>query len=208
MRLVGQFITATITRVSFDKIPLYDVRTNDGAFFRGIPTKAAGNSFYPLSVDDSVLLLFPNGLHDLPYIIGADVRNIEESTPTSTIQADYEPDALDTQIRQNNEVLSLGASGTTLDTAVGFRVQVPADGALRISRSGQSENNVIQAQPFIDSLFSYLSALEATISAMQTQIATLASAQSIVLPPPVPPPSSTAAKVDAETTISDALKIP
>lgn len=242
MRLLGQFITATVTRVSFDKEPLYDVRTNDGAFFRGIPTKAAGRSFYPLAVYDSVLLLFPNGAHDLPYIIGADVAHIKESTPSREINADYEPDALDIQIRQDSEVLSLGASGTTIDTAVGVRVQLPELGVLRVSRAGQSDNNVLEAQPFIDSLYAYLSALEATVNAMQAQVAALSSAQGtagtvialqaqvaalsaaaglsgtptavaaavppLAIPAPVSPPSSAAAKVDAETTISGALKIP
>jgi hypothetical protein len=74
------------------------------------------------------------------------------------------------------------------------------------------ENEILRAQPFIDSLFSYIAELESTIVAMQAQLAEVSVATGLNLSPTfieatTPPSSSSVAKREAEGTISPDLKI-
>jgi len=74
------------------------------------------------------------------------------------------------------------------------------------------ENEILRAQPFIDSLFSYIAELESTITAMQAQLAEVSVATGLNLSPTfieatTPPSSSSVAKREAEGTISPDLKI-
>jgi len=212
--MITSFYSATVTRVSHESgSPLYDVRTNEGAIYRRVPLRGFSDSFAPCSVGQSVHLSFPRGRYDLPFIVGADVTLVTESTDSATRSADYEPDSRDLQLRHAGNTLSLSSSGTTIDAPVAVRVQLPTSGAFRVSRDGAAANTVLEAQPFIDSLYGHLSSLELTIIAMQTQINALSAALGLSTTPTniaatTPPASAGVAKVSAEATKSDAIEIP
>ena len=209
MKLGNNHLTATVTRVYYgERGPLYDVRTNDGATFRGVRVRGMSASFYPVSVDQEVHLLRPRGAYDPPYIVGADLTSIVESTPSATTSEDYSPDALDLQIRHADNTLSLSESGVTVSTDV-FRVQ---GGPLRVSLDGDAPHSVLRGQQFIDSLYAYIAELETAIGALQTQVGVLSSAlgvagTSTAIAASIPPSSSATAKANAEQAISSTIKI-
>ena len=209
MKIGNNHLTARVTRVYYGEDgPLYDVRSNDGATFRGVRVRGMSASFFPVSVDQEVHLLRPRGAYDPPYIVGADLTNIVKSTPSATTGEDYTPDSEDLQIRHADNTLSLSESGVTVETSV-LRVQ---GGPLRVSLDGDAPHSVLRGQQFVDALFAYITELETTIGALQTQVGVLSSALNLASTPTaiaasIPPSSSAAAKANAEQAISSAIKV-
>jgi hypothetical protein len=204
MKLGNNHLTATVTRVYYSEGgPLYDVRSNDGATFRGVRVRGMGESFYPVTVGQEVHLLRPRGAYDPPYIVGADLTSIVESTPSASTSEDYSPDSEDLQIRHADNTLSLSESGVTVSTSV-FRVQ---GGPLRVSLNGDAPHSVLRGQQFVDALFAYIAELETAIGALQTQVATLSGAAGVPNVASVPPSSSATAKANAEQAITNAIKV-
>lgn len=208
MKIGNNHLTARVTRVYYGEDgPLYDVRSNDGATFRGVRVRGMSASFYPVAVDQEVHLLRPRGAYDPPYIVGADLADIVESTPSATTGEDYAPDAGDLQIRHADNTLSLSDSGVTVETSV-LRVQ---GGPLRVSLDGDAPHSVLRGQQFVDSLFAYITELETAIGALQTQVGVLSSALNLASTPTaiaasIPPSSSATAKANAEQAITNAIK--
>jgi len=206
--------TGTVTRVVRDyNVPAYDVRLNEGHIYKSVPISMLGGSLFPVKVGDSVLLLFPKGGFDLPYIIGNESTEIAEKTEEATESADYAPDQSDLVLRHANQQISLSESGVTLDSTI-TRVQLTAK--LRVSQNGVSDNQVLNGQPFIDEVYSYIADLEAQTRALreainliiptltpaqQTAINALFTTTGILSP-------STTSKTRAEATKNGAISIP
>ena len=204
MKLGNNHLTATVTRVYYgERGPLYDVRANDGATFRGVRVRGMGASFFPVTVGEEVHLLRPRGAYDPPYIVGADLASIVESTPSASTSEDYSPDSEDLQIRHADNTLSLSESGVTVSTDV-FRVQ---GGPLRVSLNGDAPHSVLRGQQFVDALYAYIAELETAIGALQTQVATLSGVAGVPNVASVPPSSSATAKANAEQAITNAIKV-
>jgi|13_taG_2_1085334.scaffolds.fasta_scaffold16000_2 hypothetical protein len=212
MKIGNNMLTGVVTRVAFEDEPVYDVRTNEGATYRGVKLRGAGASVFPVSVGQNVHMIRPRGAYDLPFITGADVLNVAEQTPDASSSETYAPDSRDLQLRHADNTLSLSTSGVTVD-AITARVQLPASGRLRVERDGVSSHSVLRGQQFTDALFSYIAELETTLEAVQKQVALLSSAQGLSGTPTaiaanVPPSSSSVAKATAENAITDAITIP
>ena len=215
--LTNNFRTGVVTRVTRDNgHPAYDVRLNAGAIYTSVPIAMRGRSHFPVAVGDTVHLVFPEGKYDLPYVVGSDPSTIAESTPNTSETSDYAPDQLDLVLRHINETLSLSASGTTID-ATTARIQV--SNKLRISQNNVSDNQIINASPFIDELYAYIAELENNVRSIQTLLTlivptlTLTPAQSAqmttILSSLIGSPSpSTASKTRAQATINDSITIP
>ena len=215
--LTNNFRTGVVTRVTRDNgHPAYDVRLNAGAIYTSVPIAMRGRSHFPVAVGDTVHLVFPEGKYDLPYVVGSDPSTIAESTPNTSETSDYAPDQLDLVLRHINETLSLSASGTTID-ATTARIQV--SNKLRISQNNVSDNQIINASPFIDELYAYIAELENNVRSIQTLLTlivptlTLTPAQSAqmttILSSLIGCPSpSTASKTRAQATINDSITIP
>lgn len=215
--LTNNFRTGVVTRVTRDNgHPAYDVRLNAGAIYSSVPIAMRGRSHFPVAVGDTVHLVFPEGKYDLPYIVGSDPSTIAESTPNATETSDYDSDQLDLVLRHINETLSLSESGTTID-ATTARIQV--SNKLRISQNNVSENQILNASPFIDELYAYIAELENNVRSIQTLLTlivptlTLTPAQSAqmttILSSLIGSPSpSTASKTRAQATINDSITIP
>lgn len=212
--LSNNFRTGTVTRVVRDyNVPAYDVRLNEGHIYKGVPISMQGESLFPVTVGDTVHLLFPKGGFDLPYIIGKEATEIAEKTEERDENADYVPDQSDLVLRHANQKISLSESGLTLDSTI-TRIQL--ESRLRVSKNGVSDNQVLNAQPFIDELYAYMSELESHIRALteainvitptltptqQTAITALLSANGILSP-------SASSKTRAEQTKNEAISIP
>lgn len=213
MKIGNNMLTGVVTRVAFeDFAPVYDVRTNEGATYRGVKLRGAGASMFPVGVGQTVHMIRPRGAYDLPFITGADLTNVVEKTPDASPSGTYAPDAQDLQLRHADNTLSLSPSGFTVD-AITARVQLPASGRLRVERDGVSSHSVLRGQQYTDALFAYIAELEATLKAVQAQVAALSLAQGLSGTPTaiaanVPPSSSSVAKATAESAITDAITIP
>lgn len=218
MKTIGNnFKTATVTAISYERgARVCDVRTNEGAHYRGVPIASVGASLYPVIVDQTVHLIFPAGRYDLPYVIGADAQHIPESTASAGGDEDYSPDSSDLVLRHAGQALSLSSSGVTIAPTATARLQLPSGGRLRISEGGDADNQVLNADPFIDEIYAYIAFLEATILNMQTHLAVINSALSPTYPAIVPtapasvtpPPPSSASKVRAQSTKNAVIAIP
>lgn len=212
MKIGNNMLTGIVTRVAFDGEPVYDVRTNEGATYRGVKVRGVGASVFPVTVGQSVHLVRPRGAYDLPFITGADLLDVTEQTPDASAGEGYAPDARDLQLRHADNTLSLSASGFTV-SATTARVQLPPSGRLRVARDGASPHSVLRGQQFTDALFSYIAELETALVAVQTQVAALSAAQGLSGTPSavaanIPPSSSSVAKAAAERAITDAITIP
>lgn len=219
MRTIGNnFRTGTITAVSYDQgSSVYDVRLNEGAHYRGVPIAGLGSaSLFPVEVGQTVHLIFPNGAYDLPYIVSADAVNVAESTASAGASDDYSPDSRDLVLRHAQNTLSLSESGVTIAPVSTARVQLASGESLRISEGGDADNQVLNADPFIDELYTYLAGIETTIRAIQAHLRVvnvqLSSAYPAITPTATasetPPPPSSASQVRARATKNASLLIP
>lgn len=202
------------------KIPAYDVRTNEGDFYRGVPIVMQGTSLFPVNVGDTVHLIFPKGAFDLPYIVSSEPVTIAEKTNDAGDNSDYAPDQTDLTLRHATQSISLSSSGITLDGST-TRIQIGNTNKLRISKNNVSENRVLNADPFIDELYSYISELETSINAINTFLQASmplliplilpASAQAIpnsLLQLLNTPSLSSISKTNAQNTANDDITIP
>ena len=135
-----------------------DVRTNEGNFYSGVTfmVQGGGSSAYQYTapkIKSSVLLLFPDGPQDLPYIIGADfTSSLPDSDGTIVKDADYSPSNADTVLSRDSSTLSLSESGIT-QSAPTVRIQLPSGGVLRISLEGETSDSPLNGRAFIEAIF-------------------------------------------------------
>jgi hypothetical protein len=214
MKTIGNnFKTGTVVAVAFSGGgPRYAVRVNNGAIYRDVPLRAQGTSFYPVKVGQSVHLLFPAGAYDLPYIIGSDMAEVERETSDAGVNEDYSPDSADLQIKHEGSTLSLSESGVTVDSSTA-RFQLGDSGLLRVSKNGSAGQQVLNADGFLDELYTYIAELELTITALQAHVV----AMSIQLGTETLPTSapakrvlspSTASKIRAQGQKNEHLRLP
>ena len=214
------FKIGTVKQVTHeDGLPVYDVQLNTGALYKRVPIMMSGRSHFPVHVGNTVHLLFPDGIRDLPYITGSEPSPIEETTTSAGGANDYAPNQSDLVLREANQTLSLSTSGVTID-ADNARIQYTD--TLRLSKSDVSDNKILNADPFIDELYSYIAELETKLIGLQTAVGGLVSVltapqtlafNASILPLTIrgvvsPPSPSTTSKTRAEGTINDSITIP
>lgn len=214
MKTIGNnFKTGTVVSIAFsDGGPRYAVRVNSGAIYRDVPLRAQGTSVFPVKVGQSVHLLFPAGAYDLPYIIGSDMGEVTRETSEAGVNEDYSPDSEDLQLTHEETTVSLSKSGFTVNSSTA-RVQLESSGLFRVSKGGSAPQQVLNADGFLDELYTYIAELELTITALQAHVV----AMSIQLGTETLPTSapakrvlspSTASKVRAQGTKNEHLRLP
>lgn len=218
MRTISNnFRTGTVTQASYERgSAVFDVRLNEGAHYRGVPLASKGTSLFPPTVGQVVHLIFPHGPYDLPYIVGADQTTIPQTTDSADESSDYLPDSADLVLRHAGQTLSLSDSGITIDPTATARIQLNSNQKLRVSEDGVADNQVLNADPFLDELYSYIASLELTITNIQTHLKVLNSqllgsypAIAFTIPQSeTPPPPSPASKLRAQATKNSAILIP
>lgn len=219
--LTNNFRLATVIAVTRDNTkPAYDVRTNEGDFYRGVPIAMYGRSHFPVKQGDIVHLIFPKGAYDLPYIVSSDPTSIAEKTDSAGNEADYFFDQTDLTLRHENQSISLSSSGITLNGTT-TRIQIGDANKLRISKNNVSENAVLNADPFINELYSYIAELETSLTSINAFLQSAMPALIALLPDPTAqttllatlatiqiPSASVISKTNAQQTANDSISIP
>ena len=109
------------------------------------------------------------------YIIGGlsdprDLRQVkEEGTPSGADSDVNEVSVEDTHIRNTNSYLSLSPLNGAVIKGDNVRIQL-STGRLRISKEGNAENDILNASPFLDVLFSYIAELETKINTLEAVV--------------------------------------
>jgi hypothetical protein len=211
--------------------PVCDVSTSEGGYYIAVPVRCYGQgSLFPLKKGDRAHLYFPDGRDDLPYIVGIDYSG---SLPTSSsdpgTSSDYSPSLEDATVTSGGSRLSLGQYGITLEPSGSVRVQLGEGQVFRISVEGDSEDNALRGQDFIDALFPLLSSFELRLAALEAWVLPASTAVQAKLNVPSPGagvetpivvadlatpyipqptiPTADTTKASCEGTKSDAVKI-
>lgn len=131
----------------------------------------------PLRKGAAVMLVRPDDNAPF-YIIGgvpapSDQARVKLSGSTAAAGVDYEEHAIDeTVIRNTNSTLTLSPRNNAVLNAPSIKLQLQG-GDLRVSQQGTAANGVLNAQPFIDTLFLYLGEITARISVIERAVTAL-----------------------------------
>ena len=192
-------IQARIQSISTDGgLVRYNVVDELGNRFNGVSIvqqsgNTAGFTHTPFQIGQDVILLTTSN-NDTPYILGSiykppsfpipvetDATRIQSTTDNDTvIQSDY-------FLGNGGNFINLsGQNGTTISANDVMRLQLKNNANLRISANGSDNNdNPLNGQEFIDSLFAYLAVLEAKVTAGGAAIAALQAVLATVQTPPI-----------------------
>lgn len=207
-----------------------DVSLSDGSAYRGVSfmVQGGGASSYQYTaplVGSSVLLLFPDGSQDLPYIIGGEFLSVLPDSDGSVVgDAEYTPSNADTVLSRSDSTLSLSESGIT-QSAPTVRIQLPTGGVLRISLDGGTSDSPLNGQAFIDALFPWVTGINAKVEAMMAVLDIMAPHLSALISSTDPTsaaaitlavqtanalsvPSPTTVRSNAEDAINNTIKLP
>jgi len=171
----------TITKIeeALDGSPMYTVATPNGAvYFPCFNASVCGGfdgkyMFSPIDLDAEVIICRVN--RGSAYFIVSTIADSTDQTRISTsaltnldIENDYNGlQHEETEIRNTNSRINLSPVQDMTLSAPNMRMQVNG-GVLRISQQGTSENYILNGQPFLDELFSYIAELEQKINTIET----------------------------------------
>ncbi len=147
---------------------------------------AAVHNTPPLRVGSVVMLARPDGNEPF-YIMGAlpapaDQAAVSLKGVTAGAAVDYTGHALDeTVLKNTNSTLTLSPRNNAVLNAPSIKLQLQG-GDLRVSQQGAAVNGVLNADPFLNTLFTYLDQIvtriqvieRATVALYNTQLADLA----------------------------------
>lgn len=112
------------------------------------------------------------------YILGgvpapSDQAAVQLEGATAGAGVDYEGHALDeTVMRNTNSTFTLSPRNNAVLNAPSIKLQLQG-GSLRVSQQGTAENGVLNAQPFIDTLFDYLNEIVTRIGVIERAVTAL-----------------------------------
>lgn len=131
----------------------------------------------PLRKGAAVMLAQPD--ENAPfYILGgvpapSDQAAVQLEGATAGAGVDYEGHALDeTVMRNTNSTLTLSPRNNAVLNAPSIKLQLQG-GRLRVSQQGTAANGVLNAQPFIDTLFDYLDEIVTRIGVIERAVTAL-----------------------------------
>jgi hypothetical protein len=178
-----EVVTAVVESVSVSDEGLVsiDVVDSTGEYFAGVRIIGTGGSVYswsnfPIRVNQHVTLI-KTGEHNFPVCIGSGSKILSEedisykpTTNGATIvnsSSDITETYLtDWSILNNTNQLSVTENnGVVVKSPQNIRLQLSNDALFRISKNGLTVDNPLNAQQFIEALFSYLAVLEAKVLA-------------------------------------------
>lgn len=172
--------TGQITRIerALDSAPLFTVVNASGVvmfpcyMISSLGGTASTFGAAPLTTGANVMLVRADGNAPF-YIIGgiatvADQKAVQLNGETAS--GDYTAHALDeTVIRNANSTLTLSPRNNAVLNAPSIKLQLQA-GSLRVSQQDVSSNAVLNAQPFIDTLFDYLNEIVTRIGVIERML--------------------------------------
>lgn len=131
----------------------------------------------PLRKGAAVVLVRPDDNAPF-YVLGgvpapADQAAVQLEGATAGAAADYRGHAIDeTVMRNTNSTLTLSPRNNAVLNAPSIRLQLQG-GGLRVSQQGAATNGVLNAQPFIDTLFTYLGEITARLTVIERAVTAL-----------------------------------
>jgi hypothetical protein len=172
--------TGRITEIDrvLDKSPVFTVVNSAGAVLfpcylsSGLGGLDAMHSTPPLRIGAVVILVRPDDNEPFYIMAGIpapkDQANI--SLTSEAVTGNYNGHAIDETVIQNtNSSLTLSPKNDAVLDAPSIRLQLQG-GKLRISQENTASNGVLNGQPFIDTLFTYLNEIATRITVMSSAI--------------------------------------
>lgn len=173
---------ASINEV-LDASPVCTVTTAGGARLFPCYIMSVGGGYQaalstpPLKVGAAVVVIKPD--QNAPFLImggvpsPSDLQRIALEGNTAADNQDYREHAVDeTIIRNTNSTLTLSPRNDAVLDAPTIKLQLQG-GTLRVSQQNTADNGVLNAQPFIDVLFQYLSELDIRIGTLDRSVTAL-----------------------------------
>jgi hypothetical protein len=113
---------------------------------------------------------------DQAFITGGDEQDVEDERAAFSYDEDYKGVHLqDTHIENIDSFVNISSlHGLTLEGRPRISMQIPAFGEVRISADGSASNQVLNAVPFMDRLFSYIGTLEQKITQLESAMNSMA----------------------------------
>jgi hypothetical protein len=181
--------TAQITEIDkvLDGSPVFTAVNAAGAvMFPCYLMSAAGGyqaafSTPPLRVGAVVVLVRPDDNEPF-YIVGgvpapADQAAVSLEGATAGAAADYRGHALDeTVMRNTNSTFTLSPRNNAVLNSPSIKLQLQG-GGLRVSQQGTASNGVLNADPFIDTLFTYLNEIVTRVGVIERTVTALYNGQ-------------------------------
>ena len=180
----------TIAKIeeALDGSPMYTVATPNGAvYFPCFNASVCGGfdgkyMFSPIDLDAEVIICRVN--RGSAYFIVSTIADSTDQTRISTsaltnLDMDEDYNGLqheETEIRNTNSRINLSPVQDMTLSAPNMRMQVNG-GVFRISQQGTSENYILNGQPFLDELFSYIAELESRINTLSETVNILSKEQ-------------------------------
>lgn len=228
----GQIHKATIVNVNIIEGRVQcDVIDVNGNFYTGCevinPGTGGSSGYANVSIEknqDVIIIL--TGTATPPYILGTTFRSsltgiqITE-TPADNSQ-DYQTVSINNDFRKNglNSINLTKNNGIILNSAQNIRLQLMLGGKLRISAAGQTIDNPLNGQQFIDALFEYIENLENRLAGVETVISAVLNILAVANPSleqvaetynnniESNPLNATQKKTDCEATLNQKIELP
>lgn len=177
--------TGQVRRIekTLDGSPIFMVVSAAGVAMFPCYLISAGGGYHatftlpPIQIGAAVMLVRPDDNAPF-YIIGgvpapSDQGAIQLEGTTAGADDDYRGHTIDeTVMRNTNSTLTLSPRNNAILNAPSIKLQLQG-GDLRVSQQGTASNGVLNAQPFIDTLFSYLGEITARISVIERSVTAL-----------------------------------
>lgn len=177
---------------SINGSPMYTVATPNGAIF--FPCFLASSSggfdaqyaFAPVEEGSEVIISALNN-SSVYYILGGVAHPTDQVGVSIASQSSLDMDEdydghhhTETVLRNTNTTINLSPVHDLTLRSPNMRMQLD-EGKLRISQQGTSENYILNGQPFLDELFSYIAELESRINTLSETVNILNKEQQTVL---------------------------
>lgn len=166
---------------AIDGSPMFTVANSAGAVFSPcfLLSHATGMegliTTFPVKMNAAVCLIRVDG--KLPcYIVGGFADENEQGAitikdpVTAGVDEDYTGRHLDEHVTRNGDTtLTLSPRNNFVANSPSIKMQLQG-GLFRVSQEGDADNQVLNASPFIDVLFSYLTELELKVQALTAAV--------------------------------------
>ena len=164
-----------------------DVIDENGNYYTACEVISQGsggsNGYSTPSVEkNQQVVIILTGQNSSPFVLGTTYRsslsNIQLNSETANSSQDYHTLTINDDYRKVglNSVQITEKNGVNISSAQDIRLQLMLGGKLRISAAGQTVDNPLNGQQFIDELFSYINNLENRLIGAETVITALLTA--------------------------------
>lgn len=170
-----------------------DVIDENGNYYTACEVISQGsggsNGYATPSIEkNQQVVIILTGQNSSPLVLGTTYRsslaNIQLTSETASSNNDYHTLTINDDYRKVglNSIQVTEKNGINLSSAQDIRLQLMLGGKLRISAAGQTVDNPLNGQQFIDELFSYINNLENRLLGAETIITKLLEAVAATFP--------------------------